>query len=50
MEDESAFVSSVGVASLMKLLTDYGHILADETEEAFEDAKERLLRFEGARL
>lgn len=49
MEDESAFVSSVSVASLMKL-TDYGHILADETEEAFEDGKERLLRFEGARL
>jgi|AntRauTorcE11898_2_1112593.scaffolds.fasta_scaffold10460_3 hypothetical protein len=50
MEDEPAFAATVGVASLIKLLEDYGDLLDGETEEAFEDTKERLLRFEEARL
>lgn len=50
MEDESAFIASVGVASLIKLLDNYDHLLDNETEAAFEDTKERLLRFEEARM
>lgn len=50
MEDEPAFAASVGVASLIKLLDNYDHLLDEETEQAFEDTKERLLRFEEARL
>jgi len=50
MEDEPAFAASVGLASLMKLLNNYDHLLDEETEEAFEETKERLLRFEGARI
>lgn len=50
MEDEAAFTASVGVASLIRLLDNYDHVLDEETEEAFEEAKERLLRFEEARM
>jgi len=50
MEDEAAFTASVGIASLMRLLDKYDHVLDEETEEAFEETKERLLRFEEARM
>lgn len=50
MEDEAAFTASVGVASLMRLLDKYGHVLDEETREVFEKAQERLLRFEEARM
>lgn len=50
MEDEAAFAASVGVASMIKLLNNYDHVMDDETEKAFKDVKERLLRFEEARM
>ncbi|AWB28443.1 hypothetical protein [Halococcoides cellulosivorans] len=50
MEDEPAFIASVGIASLMQLLDEYGHVLNEETEEAFKETKGRLLRFEEARM
>jgi hypothetical protein len=50
MEDEPAFAASVGVASMMKLLNNYDHLLDEETEEVFEETKERLSRFEEARM
>lgn len=50
IEDEAAFTASVGIASLMKLLDKYDHVLDEETEEAFKETKERLRRFEEARM
>lgn len=50
MEDEPAFVASVGAASLIKLLENFDHLLDSDTEAAFKDTKGRLLRFEEARM